>query len=381
MNRRDFLTGGVTGLVVGGGATYLAMGGGKKEAPKMAKKEAPKAPAVMKNVKELKMVTSWPKNFPGLGTAAARFGQNIEKATEGRFKVKLFAGGELVHPLKCNDAVQEGTADLYHSADYYYQGKLKAYAFFTAVPFGFRPDEIDAWINHGGGQQLWDEVGAQFGIKHLPCGNTGSQMGGWFKKKINSLEDFKGLKMRIPGLAGGVIKALGGTAVTLAGSEIMPALEAGTIDATEWVGPWNDLAFGFYKVVKNYHYPGFHEPGSMLGVGVSKKLWDGLSENDKVIFQSVALAENNYNLAEFNANNGAALDTLVNKHGVVVHEFSDEIFKAMGMAAKDVLADAGAADPLTKKVYESFMKFRKDQVSWSKLSDQTYMTKRSLVQF
>lgn len=339
------------------------------------------APAIAQGSTELKMVTSWGKNFPGLGTAAERFGQRIEKATEGRYKVRVFAGGELVHPLKCNDAVQEGTADLYHSADYYYQGKITGYSFFAAVPFGFRVDEQDAWIHHGGGQALWDEMGAEFGIKHLPCGNTGSQMGGWFNKPMQSIEDFKGLKMRIPGFGGDVIKSLGGTSVTLAGSEILPALQSGTVDATEWVGPWNDLAFGFYKVVKFYHYPGFHEPGTTLSLGISRKLWDGLSEGDKMIFECAALAENNWDLAEFNANNTQALETLMTKHGVELVELSDNIFKAAGAAAKDVLATAGAADPLTKKIYESFLDFRKKAVAWSTLSDQSYMNKRALTAF
>jgi TRAP-type mannitol/chloroaromatic compound transport system substrate-binding protein len=339
------------------------------------------APAIAQGGTELKLVTSWPKNFPGLGTAPERFGQRVEKATDGRYKIRVFAGGELVHPLKAHDAVQEGTADLYHSADYYYQGKVKGYAFFCSVPFGFRPDEIDAWIQHGGGQALWDEMGGAFGIKHLPCGNSGSQMGGWFNKPMRSLEDFKGLKMRIPGLGGDVITALGGTSVTLAGSEILPALQSGTVDAAEWVGPWNDLAFGFYKVVKFYHYPGFHEPGSLLGLGISRKLWDSLSEQDKVIFESCALAENNYDLAEFNANNNTALETLLTKHGVELVEFSDDIYKGFGAAAKDVLAAAGAADPMTKKIYESFLDFRKKAVAWSNLSDQSYMNKRALTAF
>ncbi len=339
------------------------------------------APAIAKQVKHLKMVMSWPKNFPGLGTSAARFAKRIETASDGRYKITLYAGGELVHPLKCLDAVQEGTADLYHSAEYYYQGKMKAFSFFAAVPFGFRPDEMDAWIHHGGGQQLWDEVSAQFGVKPFACSNTGSQMGGWFKKPIRTVEDFKGLKMRIPGLGGDVIKALGGTSVTLAGSEILPALQAGTIDATEWVGPWNDLAFGIYKIVKHYYYPGFHEPGTVLSLGVSKKLYDGMSAGDRALFEACATAENNFGLAEFNANNSAALDTLVSKHGVELHEFSDGIFKAAGAAARDVLASAGAADPLTKKVYDSFMTFRKNAVSWSRISDQAYMQKRGLVSF
>ncbi len=339
------------------------------------------APAIAQDIKELKMVTSWPKNFPGLGTAAARFGQRIEAASRGKYKVKVFAGGEIVHPLKCLDAVQEGTADLYHSAEYYYQGKSKGFAFYAAVPFGFRPDEMDAWIHHGGGQALWDELSAEFGVKPFAAGNSGSQMGGWFNKPMNTLDDFKGLKMRIPGLGGDVIKAMGGTSVTLAGSEILPALQAGTVDATEWVGPWNDLAFGFYKVVKHYHYPGFHEPGTVLSLGISKALWDGLDDADKALFTACAAAENNYDLAEFNANNTQALETLITKHGVELHEFSDDIYREFGKAAKDVLASAGATDPMTKKIYDSFMDFRTKAIAWSKLSDQAYMNKRALVEF
>lgn len=335
-------------------------------------------PAIAQGGKELKLVTSWPKNFPGLGTAPENFAKRIEAATEGRYKIRVFAGGELVHPLKCHDAVQEGTADMYHSADYYYQGKSQALAFFTAVPMGFRPDEIDAWIHHGGGQALWDEVNGEFGIKPLACGNTGSQMGGWFNKEVTSPEQFKGLKMRIPGLGGEVVKALGGTSVTLAGSEILPALQSGTVDAAEWVGPWNDLAFGFYKVVKFYHWPGFHEPGSMLSLGVSRTFWDGLSDTDKAIFEACAVAENNFNLAEFNANNTQALDTLINKHGVTMVEFSDDLYKAISSASADVMATAGAKDDITKKVYESYSDFRKKAIRWSKFSDEGFMRKRSL---
>lgn len=365
MKRREFVTKVGAGALVGG----TLLGTGMKPA------------RAAKKTKTLKMVTSWPKNFPGLGTAARRFGERLEAASGGRYKVKLYASGELVHPLKCHDAVQEGTADLYHSADYYYKGKSMAYAFFTAVPFGFTATEMDAWLNHGGGQELWDEVGEQFGVKALPCSNTGVQMGGWFKKPIQSIEDLKGLKMRIPGMGGDVLNALGGTAVTLGGSEIMPALQAGTIDATEWVGPWNDLAFGFYKVVKHYHWPGFHEPGSTLSLGINKKFWDGLSKEDQAMFRTCALAENNYGYSEYNAKNSAALETLLTKHKVQLHEFPDEVYKRIGEASRDVLADAGASDPMTKKVYESFMKFRKQALGWSQLSDQGYMAKRSLVKF
>ncbi len=335
-------------------------------------------PAIAQGKRQLKMVTSWPKNFPGLGTAAARIAKRIEAATDGRISIRIYAGGELVHPLKTLDAVQEGTADLYHSAEYYFQGKDKGFAFFAAVPFGFTATEMNAWLYQGGGQKLWDELAAGFGVKPLPGGNSGVQMGGWFRKPVESINDFKGLKMRMPGLGGAVLNAVGATALTLAGAEIMPALQSGNIDATEWVGPWNDLAFGFYKVTKHYYYPGFHEPGTMLSFGVSKKLWDSLSAADRAIFENAAQAENSYDLAEFNANNGAALRTLVEKHGVQLHQFSDDIFKAFGEASKDVLADASKSSEMAKKVYESFMDFRKKVMGWTEISDVAYATKRKL---
>ncbi|MCF1505301.1 TRAP transporter substrate-binding protein [Afifella sp. H1R] len=338
-------------------------------------------PALSQNRIQITCVTSWPKNFPGIGEAPERFATLIDGATDGRITMKVYGGGELVPPLKCNDAVQEGTAQMYHSADYYYQGKLTGYSFFCAVPFGFMPAEIDAWIQKGGGQELWDEVGGQFGIKHLPGGNSGSQMGGWFNKKMQTVDDFKGLKMRIPGFGGDVITALGGTSVTLAGSEILPALQSGTIDATEWVGPWNDLAFGLYKVAKNYHYPGFHEPGSLLSFGISRPFWDGLSESDQTLMTAIAYAVNNETLSSYNTNNGQALKTLVNDHGVELVEFSDEIYREFGKAAKDVLDKAGNSDPLTKKVYEAFLDFRAKAVDWTKISDQSYANKRALTPF
>ncbi|MDH4248024.1 MAG: TRAP transporter substrate-binding protein [Deltaproteobacteria bacterium] len=336
-------------------------------------------PAIAQGRKELRLVTSWPKNFPGLGTGANRVAERITKATGGRFTVRVYAANELVNPLKCLDAIQEGTADMYHSADYYYQGKSKAYNFFATVPMGMTATEHFAWLMHGGGQALWDDLGAQFGVKHFPGGATGVQMGGWFNKPMKSLEDFKGLKMRIPGLGGDVIKELGGTSVTLAGGDILPALTAGTIDATEWVGPWNDLAFGFYKAVKFYHYPGFHEPATVTGVGMSKKLWDDLSAEDKEIFTSVCYAECSYTLAEFNANNASALDTLIKSHGVKLVEFSDDTYKAFNKASLEVLANAAASDATTKKVHDSYMGFRKMAASWQALADQSFMNKRTMV--
>lgn len=358
MDRRKFLKS--SGLVAGAAAASTLA-----------------APAIAQDKRELKMVTSWPKNFPGLGTAPEHFAKILTEATDGRISVRVFAGGELVPPLKVNDAVQEGTADLYHSCEYYFMGKSKAYGFFTAVPLGLTAPELDAWLQHGGGQQLWDEVAAQFNIKPLQCGNTGTQMGGWFKNPITSLDDLKGLKMRIPGMGGDVLNALGGTSVTLAGSEILPALQSGTIDATEWVGPWNDLAFGLHKVVKNYHYPGFHEPGTMTALGFNKGVWDSFSAADQKLIEACAIATNNWSYAQYNANNAQALDTLVNQNGVNLVEFPDEVYKGFFEASEDVINTIAGADELTGKVAASFKDFRQKSTKYTPIAEQGFLGKRA----
>lgn len=336
------------------------------------------SPALASDQIELTMAMSWPKNFPGLGTAAARFADRVAKATGGRITIKVMAAGEVVGALGVHDAVQEGTVDLYHSAEYYYQGKSKALAFFSAVPMGLTADEMNGWIYHAGGQELWDEIAADFNIKPLACGNTGSQMGGWFKKPVTTLDDFKGLKMRMPGLGGDVLKELGATPVTLPGSEILPALQAGTIDATEWVGPWNDLAFGFHKVVKNYHFPGFHEPGTLLSIGFNKGKWDALSETDRAIVEYCAMAENSFGLAEYMANNSGALRSLIEDHGVQLHEFPDEIYRMVSQITLDVISKVANADGNAKKVASSFNDFLAQARAWSGISDGAYMSKRNI---
>ena len=336
------------------------------------------APAIAQGRRQLRLVTTWPKNFPGLGTGAQRFADRVTHATEGRLEVKLFAAGELVPPFESFDAVSQGSADMYHAAEYYWQGKSKAFNFFTAVPFGLTATEINAWIYHAGGQALWDELAAGFNLKPLMAGNTGVQWGGWFNKEMDSVEDFKGLKMRIPGLGGEVLRRLGAAAVALPGGEIFQALQAGTIDATEWVGPWNDLAFGFYKVTKYYYWPGFHEPGSMLGAAVNKDVWESLSDSDRSLIESCAAAENDYMYAEFNARNSAALDTLVNEHGVQVRRMSDEMLNAIGAASGEVMAEVAAEGGLTKRVYDSFIDFRKKAIAFNKHSDQAYWNARLL---
>ena len=332
-------------------------------------------PAIAQGNQELKMVTTWPKNFPGLGTGAQRCADRITAMTDGRITVNLFAAGELVPPFESFDAVSTGTADMYHGADYYWQGKHKGFNFFTAVPLGLTANELDAWINHGGGQALWDELAAEFNIKPFMAGNTGVQMGGWFRKEMNSLEDFKGLKFRMPGLGGEVLRQLGVNVQALPGGEIFPALQAGTIDGTEWVGPWNDLAFGFYQVASYYYWPGFHEPGSGLSCGVRKDLYDGLSAQDQQIIANACMAENNFMYSEFMANNGAALSTLMNEHGVELREFSSEIFNEIARVSEEVV-NAAAEDDIGNRILESYKTARSDVGGWTRIADQAYVNAR-----
>ncbi len=362
MQRRSFLKG-----AAGGGAAIAAAAFPK--------------PAISQGIRRLTMVTSWPGGFPGLGTSALTFADTLFSASDGRIQVSVLPGGKTVHALKCNDAVQQGLADLYHSADFYYAGKATAYTFFTAVPFGLSADGVAAWIYHGGGQKLWDEVGAQFGVKHLFGGTTGRQMAGWFKKPIQKAADFKGLKMGIAGLGGGILTALGGLPQLLAVAEIEPALKAGNIDAAEWAGPWNDLALGLYKSAKTYHYPGFQQPGAALSIGISAKLWDGLSRADRTLFEAAAGLASTWTQAQFDANNPPALKKLADELDVSLVKLPDPVYARIGEVAQDVIATAGAADPLAKKVHDSYMAFRKAAAPWTELSEGAYLGNRSLIKF
>lgn len=335
-------------------------------------------PAISQGLVELKMVTTWPKNFPGLGTGAERLAQRITKGSNDQISVKVFAAGELVPPFESHDAVADGSADLYHGAEYFWRGKSKAFNFFAAVPFGLTATEMDAWIHHGGGQVIWDELAAEFNIKPFLAGNTGAQMGGWFNKEINDLRDYAGLKIHMPGLGGEVLRRFGAAAVNLPDDEIFKALELDSIDATEWFGPWHDLASGFYKVAKYYYYPGFHKPGTTISSGINKNVWDGLTAEHKMLIESAMAAESNFMLAEFNARNIASLNTLTTHHGIDIRRFSDKVLNAIGRAAGEVVAEAASTDAFTKKAYDSFIAFRHNAIAWSKLSDQAYSNARLL---
>lgn len=336
------------------------------------------APALAKGKRRLKMVTTWPKNFPGLGTSAERLAQRISEISGGEITVKVYAGGELVPPFESFDAVAGGVADMYHGAEYYWQGKSTAYNFFTAMPFGFTAPEINAWIYHGGGQALWDELAAKFNIKPMMAGNTSVQMGGWFRTEINSLEDFKGLKIRMPGLGGEVVRRLGAAAVSTPAAEIFPALQSGAIDAAEWIGPWNDMAFGFYKIAKYYYTPGFQEPGSSLALGFNLEVWNSLSKAQQSLIETCAGAENDVMLAEFNARNALALKTLVERHGVLIRHFSDEIYLRIGELSDQVAREIAEENPLNKRIYESYSAARKQYLTWFDMADRAIWEIRQL---
>jgi TRAP-type mannitol/chloroaromatic compound transport system substrate-binding protein len=359
MKRRKFLQGAAAGGVAAAAATVSA-------------------PAISQGIKQLKMVTTWPKNFPGLGTGAENLARRINTMSGGKLEVKVFAAGELVPPFQSFDAVSSGNAEMAHSASYYWPGKSPAFNFFTAVPFGLTGLEHASWINYGGGIELWTELCAQFNVKPFMRASTGVQMGGWYRKEMKTLEDFKGLKFRMPGLGGEVLRRLGSAVVNLPGGEIFPALQAGTIDGTEWVGPWNDLAFGFYRVAPYYYYPGFHEPGTTGEVLINTKVWAGLSKDHQEIIEVASQAEAWREYSEFNAKNSDSLDVLVNKHKVQLRKFSDPMIKRIGEISFQVVEEIGNSDPFTKRVYESYINFRKKAMGWSLLAEQGYMNARSM---
>ncbi|WP_319381090.1 TRAP transporter substrate-binding protein [Thiomicrorhabdus sp.] len=368
MKRRDFI-GAIAGATA---ATALSACGKDETATTAAVASAPQ------KTFEWKMVTTWPKNFPGLGTGANNIARLITEMSGGRIKVKVFGAGELVGAFEVFDAVSQGNAQLGHAGAYYWTGKIPSAAFFSSVPFGLTAQEMNAWLYYGGGMALWEEAYKPFGLIPNPGGNSGTQMGGWFNKEINSLDDLKGLKMRIPGLGGEVFKRAGGIPVTLPGGEIFPSLQSGAIDATEWVGPYNDLAFGLYKAAKFYYTPGWHEPGTTMECMINEKAFNELPDDLQSIVRNAIKVANADMLSEYTARNQQALQTLINKHHVELRHFPDDVLKALKNIAQQVMDEQAKADPLAAKVWASQQTFR-DQVSkWTEVSEQAYLRARDL---
>jgi len=281
-----------------------------------------------------------------------------------------------VPPFEVFDAVSRGTAELGHSAAYYWKGKAAAAPFFCAVPFGLNAQEMSGWLHHGGGIELWRELYAPFNLVPFPCGNTGVQMAGWFNREINTVADLRGLKMRIPGLGGEVIARLGAAPVNLPGAEIFTAMQSGAIDATEWVSPYNDLAFGLHRVAKYYYYPGWQEPGPTLEAIVNKTAYDALDEDLKAIIHACATAVNDIMLAEYTARNQTALEQLVSEHGTEIRPLPRSVLAALKRASEELLGQMAAADPFVERVYTSIRQFALRSQAWQAISEEAYLEAR-----
>lgn len=323
-----------------------------------------------------KLITTWPKNLPGLGTAPERLADNLRVMSNGRLDIKVYGAGELVGAFEIFDAVAQGTAEMGHGAAYYWRGKIPIAAMFSTVPFGMNAQEMNAWLHYGGGMALWRELYEPFGLVPLASGNTGVQMAGWFNKEINSLEDLQGLKMRIPGLGGEVLKRAGGVPVALPGSEIFTSLQTGVIDATEWVGPYNDLALGLHNAASYYYFPGWHEPGPTLESIINKDAWDSLPDDLRAMVEVATRAINDDMLNEFTARNNAALRTLVDEHNVQLRQLPEDVLNALQNAAHEVLAEAAGDDPLAQRIYQSYMDFYADVKAYHAISEQAYINAR-----
>lgn len=363
MRRRRFLTGALTA----GAAGAATLGG-----------SFPK-PALAQDRIEWKMVTAWPKGLPGLGSSAERLADRINQLSGGRLMVKVYAAGELVSPLQGFAAVSQGTAEMAHDFSLYHIGQMPAAGFFSAVPFGLIPSEFNGWMNFAGGQELWDELYDAAGVKPFLAGNTGVQMGGWFLKEVNNVADLKGRRFSIPGYGGEALKKLGVDVMPMASGELFSKLQDGAIDGAEWVGPYNDLSLGLYKITKLYYWPGFQEPGTGLECIVNKGKFSALPDDLKQIVAAACMAENDLTSAEYSGRSPAALATLVNEHGVQLKKFSREVLIAFGNASSEVVKGVlDSGDDVTKRIVTSYLKYRKTTLTWTRVSEGGFLAARDL---
>ena len=333
------------------------------------------APAIAQASPEItwRMTASWPKSLDTLYGGAENFAKYVAEATDNKFRIQCFAAGEIVPGLQATDAVSAGTVEACHTAPYYMWGKDPTFALGCAVPFGLNGRMQSAWWHEGGGEALMNGFYAKYNIVGLLAGNTGAQMGGWFRKELNSPDDLKGVKMRIGGFAGAVVQKVGMVPQQIAGGEIYPALEKGTIDAAEWVGPYDDEKLGFVKVAKYYYYPGWWEGGAMLHIHINKEKWEALPKHYKAICKSAAAHAHDVLLGRYDAQNPQALKRLV-ANGAQLRPFSEAILDACFKAANDIYAEIGAKNEDFKKHWESTKAFRADQYLWLQLADNTYDT-------
>jgi TRAP-type mannitol/chloroaromatic compound transport system substrate-binding protein len=365
MKRRQF----VTGMAAAAGAAACST-----ETPS-GDSAAASAPETF----EWNLVTSWPPGLPGLGVGVDNLAERIEAASNGRLKIKVYSGGELVPALEVLDAVSRGTVQMGHDSAYYHRGKLPAAQYYTTVPFGQTVHEINAWLYYGGGLELWQEMYADvFNVIPFPAGNTGVQMAGWFNKEINSVDDLKGLKMRIPGVGGEVMQRAGASQITVPASEIFTALQTGAIDAAEWVGPYNDIALGLHKAARYYYYPGWHETGPMLQCTINLEAWNSLPADLQEIVRSVCQAINTDMMAEYTWGNAVALEQIKADPNVELKPLPDDVLKLLRALSDDVLEEMAAEDEWAARIKASVDEFQRLAIANGEITELAYMNARSL---
>lgn len=323
-----------------------------------------------------KLVTAWPKNFPGVGAAPENFARSVERMSNGRLRIKVYAGGELVPALEVFDAISRGVVEMGHSGTYYDKGKVPVAQLFTGRPFGMNAQELNAWMHYGGGLELFERLYAEYNIVPMVGGNTGVQMMGWFNKELKSVEDLHGLRMRVPGIAGDVLARTGAQVVTLPGAELYTAMQTGVLDAVEWISPYNDLAIGLYEVAEYYYYPGWHEPGASLYFGVNQEAWNSLPPDLQEIVRVASRAAGAAMLDEYTARNGAALRSLVEEHGVKLRAVPDNVIASLRAATEQEINRLIETDPRVQEIYDSQQAFQKDVSFWHRVSEQAYMNVR-----
>jgi len=355
MERRSFLKKASVGLAAGAATAAVS------------------APAIAESMPTIKwrLTSSFPKSLDTIYGGAEILANRLRAMTDGKFDIRVFPGGEIVPGLQALDAVQQGTVEVCHTCSYYYVGKDKTFGFGTSVPFGLNNRQMNAWVYYGGGQELLDEFYAGYNVLSFAGGNTGVQMGGWFRNELKTLEDVKGLKMRIAGLGGQVFSMMGAVPQQVAGGDIYPSLEKGTIDAAEWIGPYDDEKLGFYKVAKHYYYPGWWEPGPMIHFFVNKAEWAKLPKMYQEAFKAAAYEANVTMMASYDDKNPAALARLL-QAGVKLQRYSPEILKAAQDAAFQLYADESAKNPAFKKIYTEYDKYRKTQNAWFSVAEGGY---------
>ncbi len=319
-----------------------------------------------------KMVTTWPPNFPIFQEGAQLFAENIALMSQDRLKITVFAEKELIPALQVFDAVSAGTIQMGHGSAYYWAGKIPAAQFMSAVPFGMTAKGVNAWLYEGGGLELWRKIYQPFNLVPFPAGNSGVQMGGWFNKRINTVQDLQGLKMRIPGLGGKVLAKAGGSPILLAGGEVYSALERGVIDATEWVGPFHDERLGLHQIARYYYYPGWHEPGTVLELIINKSAWESLPKDLQRIVEISAQALNQWMYTKFEVQNMQTLQKLKQQSQIEILPFPDEVLQELHRLTQETLAETAAQDPIFKEIYEAFRAFQAQNASWDAIADEAY---------